>query len=374
MRRLPIKKLWLHLYLLVGLTGNLCSFAAEQHHKIDNAVKPYIEQQAFQGVVLVGQAGQTLYRRALGQPTVGMTDTNSEQPITPDMPFQIGSVTKQFTALLIMQLVEQGGLVLENSLADLFPEQCSSADMQTITVQHLLQHTSGIEEFPDETAYLQTRFAPAVIHQQALQRVCTRGVEWTPGSRFRYNNLDYLVLGAIIEAQLQQPFEQVLQQRILDPLTMQHTGMANGKTNRDDFAQDYFRTASGLQPGLDIRWENYGAAGAMYSHVDDLHAWVTALMNFTLLSEHATTTMFTSDPGKGYVAFGSWVYPAPVGIDDAPLTLVERQGQVGGYESHVVFAPEDKTVIIVLSNVSPAPFEHPYLGQGMAFDILQAVH
>lgn len=361
MRRLA----WLSILLLM-LTA--CHDDTVESVAVQKVMDNYLTEPGFNGVVQVWHQGDLLHRKAYG-----LAEQDGSE-LRPDSVFQVGSITKLFTAVLMMQLVEQERLTLDSALPEIFPDECADPRWNDVTVKHLLQHTSGIAEDPDELAYLLTDLSAGDVHTLALRQVCEDLIDMQPGSQFRYNNRDYLMLGAILEKLYQSPYQQIVEDQIIQPLQLANTGVRTGQNHPSGMASDYIRENDAWQPAPDIRWQNYGAAAAVYSNADDLAVWMEALINHRLLSEAATEILFTGVPELGYVALGSWSYSAPVGEDGAWIELVERQGQVGGYASQMVFAPQAQTMVILLSNVSPVELAHPYLGQGMACDLLRVVH
>src|SRR5690606_13646030 len=229
--------------------------------------------------------------------------------IEADMIFQIASMTKQFTAVAILQLMENGKLSLNDTLQkyiDYFP----SKD-HPITVEHLLTHTSGIPEFfdidEDEYHLLVKEHTPVEL----ISYFENEPLEFKPGSKFRYSNSNYVLLGAIIEKASGLPYGQYIQERLFKPLGMNSTGL---------WYQDYFKEDQ-IPLGYMIKGDEYVvstpiggsvlySSGGIVSTVDDLYIWNRALKNNSILSAESSSKMFTSKTltdGQSY-AYGYGVF------------------------------------------------------------------
>ncbi len=331
----------------------------------------YHVQGHFDGVALIAQNGHVLYADGFGQ-----ADRERQVPNTPDTPYRLCSITKQFTALLVMQLVQQGRLRLGGVVTDYLPDFRHDTGSR-ITVENLLTHTSGLAQLdsvlPDDGFYSKraARFAsPAYVIKRFLSGELTR----PPGQKFEYNNADYIVLSAILERVTGRPYDRLFQERIFRPLGMRHTGFIT----RDRFsarqAQGYVQQKSRLAPEPYIHVANFGASGAMYSTASDLLLWDRALDTNRLLTKKYQDIMFTPRPTLGYEALSSWVYHASLpGIKTGPR-LIERDGAIGAFNTLNLRAPDDGYSIILLSNTDAADIGQIYAQKGLAYDIVRALY
>ncbi len=189
---------------------------------------------------------------------------------------------------------------------------------QSITVEDLLLHRSGLPDEPD-SMYQASRDERMLVEQTlATERYQKHG-------EFHYSNMDYLVLALIIEALTGKSFDAVLRERILSPLGMDQTGLATIQTA--NFAQGYITDTNGnLQSEPSLYIENFSAAGAMYGTAMDLLKFDQALYEPTLLKPESIDAMYVSHPELGYVAYGSWVYDYYF-LPTSPK-VVERRGGI----------------------------------------------
>ncbi|MEW6336035.1 MAG: serine hydrolase [Acidobacteriota bacterium] len=344
MDRLPRGARIVTLCLGAAVLAAAAAHAAGEGERIDAMVASYAAKGQFSGAVLVARNGEVVLEKAYGL-------ANREWGIanTPDTRFRIASVTKQFTAMLVMQLVEEGKLATETTLAEALPWYRKDTGAR-VTIHHLLNHTSGIPSYTDRPDFRAAHERKAYSLKDLVTTLCSGDLQWEPGSKFRYNNSGYVILGAVIEQVAGKPYETVLRERILDPLGMTGTGYDHTETILP-------RRAAGYQ--LDLRTVVNGpfldmsvphAAGAMYSTVGDLYRWDRALYGTKLLSEQGKARMFT--PGLGEYGYGWNIVKAQVGPDKAERTLIRHAGGIRGFSSLIVRVPADGHVAVVLSNLA----------------------
>ncbi len=268
------------LFLVLLLASS--AFAQNLASKLDAHVLSYVSQGRFSGSVLVAQGGKPVLSRGYGY-----ADREWDIANTPDTKFRLGSITKQFTAMLILQLQQRGRLSVNDPVNKYVPDPPPA--WQKITIHHLLSHTSGIPNFTSFPDYQKTMHAPSPP-ADTLARFRNRPLDFEPGSQWRYSNSGYVLLGYIIEKVTGRPYADVLREFILGPLEMEDSGY--------DMPQTLLkRRASGYAPG----WKNAEylnmtiphAAGAMYSTILDLLKWDQALYTEKLLPSAALAKMFT---------------------------------------------------------------------------------
>ena len=263
-------------------------FSAQAHA----VMKYYVEDKLFTGTVLVARDGQPVFRQAYGA-------ANREWmvPNTVDTRYRIGSITKPFTATAILQLAEENKLGLddpvEKYLADL------PAGWGRASIRQLLAHTAGI---PSHTALedLYVKVLP-VKHtpEELIGLVRDRPLNHEHGTRFRYNNMAYVLLGRIIETVSGMRYPDYLEQKLLRPLGLRNSGYDDGRTVVNRLAQDYTDRVNDVVKARPFDTSNAYAAGAMYSTVDDLLAWQQMLVKGKVLSPASLNAMFT-DGGHRY--------------------------------------------------------------------------
>lgn len=367
--------------LLLATAGRVAA-AADDHAAApapaspEALVKAYHARGEFDGVALVAEGEHVRCLDAFG-PAASGTDASA---LTPQTVFPVCSITKQFTAVLVLKLVDAGRLTLDTPLGELLPEFRTDEAGRAVTVRQLLVHSSGL---PNLDAVLPERdevegfyrledvdFAHPLL---VLQKYLRGPLASAPGERFAYNNTDYWVLGAIIERLAGKPYEAVLEESLLIPLGMTHSGLCTpAHPLPAGTAQGRVRGTNGgpAQPGPVLKLENFWASGAMFSTAEDLLRWDVALDGGKLLSAAMQTAMFTPDPKLGFVALSSWVYRAAVPGGSGKVLLVERQGEIGAFHALSLRLPEQHGHILLLSNLDVADLNSTYMKKGLPFELV----
>lgn len=206
--------------------------------KIDAVIKDYQDLEIFSGVVLVADNGKPIYHKAFG-----LADRQSKIDNTVNTFFDIGSMNKTFTKIVIKQLVAEGKLKLNDRLTDYIPG-FKIPDADKITIVHLLNHTSGFGDYhsPD--------YFDLPLDQRQLQAIVERAksteLNFEPGTENDYSNLGYVILGAVIEKVSGRSYFDNVQKRIIEPLDLKHTYLNNFETLTSEIAKGYFYTPLGI--------------------------------------------------------------------------------------------------------------------------------
>jgi CubicO group peptidase (beta-lactamase class C family) len=245
--------------------------------RIDALIGQYAKDFDFMGSVLVADHGEVLFAKGYG-----LADAEAGRPNTPETKFMVGSITKQFTAMLIMQLVEQGKLTLNTRVSDVLPSFPKDVG-ERISIEMLLSHRSGLR-LPEgiESYYHLT------TQEEFIQQVLADGLRFPPGTRYGYSNAGYHVLAMIIEQVTGRTYEEVLEEQILRPLGMSNTGC-----NRNGLVLENCATSYVKLPAAYVGWsetQSYDphivsfGSGFIYSTVYDLFRFGQALCSNRLLS------------------------------------------------------------------------------------------
>nr|WP_276510368.1 serine hydrolase domain-containing protein [Longimicrobium terrae] len=321
---------------------------------------------AFDGVVLVGRGDRILFHRAIGQ-----ADRAWGIPNTTETRFPWASITKQVTAALVLQLVGEGRLALDSTLSAYLPG-LRAEHAGRVTLRHLLTNTSGLTNTEAIPGF---HVAADSARQVMVTEALGADLSSEPGKTFSYNNLDFLVLGRVVAAATGQSFEQALRSRILDRAGLRKTGMIHDEGVEMRLAAGYVGigtdSARRFAPSPPVRLASYGAAGALAGTAEDLFRFDRALLQGRLFAPALRDTMFRADPALGYVALSVWTYPLT--FAGRRVTLVERQGSIGGYTNLNLLAPDEDVVVIVLGNVDTADLFMTYGGRGLAYEIMREV-
>ncbi len=305
----------------------------------------------------------------------GLADRQTHRPHRPGAQWLWASVTKQVTGILVMQQVEAGALSLDGTAHRYLPD-FSGSNGDRITIRQLLQHLSGLPN-PDDTApdasgvpAFYTDTGTAIGDTARSLGYCAGPPKASPGASFAYNNCDYLVLGAILERVTGKPFAALVADRIARPLGLRSLKLApDGATRGGGAAVGY--GANG-KPYPTVNVATFGAAGALTGTARDLVALDRALLADTLLKPETRTLLWQGNPQLGYEALGAWSFPARLAGCTAPVSLIERRGDVGGIQVRNVIAPETGRSIAIFTNDDTVDFGEVWQGKGFAYDLLSA--
>ena len=316
------------------------AFAQQNVKKIDRLVQQYYDYGQFNGSILVADGGKVIYKKGFG-----MANMEWNIPNQPDTKFRIASITKQFTAALILQLVEEDKIKLDGKITDYLPDYRKDTGERVI-IHQLLNHTSGI---PDYRNVSSNPYSPADF----VKKHMSGDLEFEPGSRYKYNNGGYSILGAIIEKVNGKTYEAVLQERILKPLGMTDSGYAHNSSLLEKHASSYVKTPAGYVSPPYIDMSIPYAAGSMYSTVEDLFKWDQALYENKILSAESKRLMFA--PGLGDYGYGIRISDQPMGKSDRKTKVIWHGGAgVNGFASLISRAIDRRQTVIILDNGSNA--------------------
>ncbi|MEL6593113.1 MAG: serine hydrolase domain-containing protein, partial [Bacteroidota bacterium] len=259
--------------------------AQDKAATMDSLMRVYAQYGQFNGSVLVAQKGKIVYEDAFGY-----ANFEWDVPNTIDTRFRLASVSKQFTAMLIMQLVAEGKLALNEPISTYLPDY-PKAQADKVRLHHLLTHSSGIPNFTSFPAYRKMMRQPISV-EALVATFADSALEFTPGERFAYSNSGYALLGYIIEQVGGQSYEEAMQQRIFEPLGMKNSGYAHNQPIIKKRASGYNQNAGQFTNANHIEMTVPYAAGGLYSTVGDLQLWDQALYGEKLLPAKYRDMMF----------------------------------------------------------------------------------
>ncbi len=321
-------------------------FAQDKSQKIQNLLSKYHEYGQFNGSVLVADNGEVIYKGGFG-----MANMEHEIPNKPDTKHRLGSITKQFTAALVLQLVEKGKLELDAPISNYLPDYTRPA-ADVVTIHHLLTHSSGIPSYTSFPDFFKDQSRDPYSPKDFVKTFADSTLQFTPGEQFAYSNSGYFLLGHIIEEVTGKTYEQVLQENILDPLDMKDTGYDHHSTILKNRAAGYERIGNGYAnaPYLDMSLPY--AAGSLYSTVEDMYKWDRALYTDKVLSQESRKLMFTSQipAGNSEYSYGWMIDKLPVGKTRDSVNMVGHGGGINGFNTLIVRFPEEDDLILLLNN------------------------
>jgi CubicO group peptidase (beta-lactamase class C family) len=334
-------RLWLCIAVFL-LASQHAAIAQDHAAKIQEVLALAHKYRQFNGTALVAENGKVIYKGAFGPANIEW-----DIPNTPDTKFRLGSITKQFTATVILQLVEQGKIKLDAKLTDYLPEYRKDTG-DKVTIHHLLTHTSGIPSYTSQPGFFENVSRNPYKVDEFVKKYASDDFEFQPGSKYTYNNSGYFLLGAIIERVTGKTYEQVLQANIFDPAGMKNTGYDHHDTIIPKRASGYRKTPDSYTnaPYLDMSIPY--AAGSLYSTVEDMYLWDQALYTDKLLSAQSKALMykpFLDDYGYGWV-----ITNASFKQNDQPVQVITHNGGINGFTTTIVRFPKEKNLIVMLDN------------------------
>ncbi|QQS40327.1 MAG: serine hydrolase [Acidobacteriota bacterium] len=331
-------------FLLLVIAATAVTAAAQDKAKqLDEMVQAYFNVGQFHGSALVAENGKVIFKKGYG-----MADYEWDIPIKPDTKFRLGSITKQFTATLILQLREEGKIDLDKKLADYLPYYRKDTGSK-VTIHQLLNHTSGIPSYTGLPRFFEDVSRNAYGVEGFVKEFCSGDLEFEPGSKYSYNNSGYFLLGAIVEQITGKKYEEVLQERIFGPLGMNDSGYDHHSTIIKHRATGYNKTEDGYEnsPYLDMSIPY--AAGSVYSTVEDLYKWDRALDSEKVLKQESKDLMFK--PGMSNYGYGFVISEMNIGDSGRKAKIIGHGGGINGFNTLITRLPESDSLVVLLGNV-----------------------
>jgi len=304
--------------------------------RLDQVVNSYTTGNAFMGSVLVVDGDRVLLDKGYG-----MADLEWNIHDAPDVKFRLGSLTKQFTATLVLLLQQDGKLKIEDPVSKYLLDAPKA--WEKVTLANLLGHTSGIPSFTNPKEFTVWKMSPHTPEEElALFR--DKPLDFEPGSQFSYSNSNFEVLGVVIEKVSGKKYGDLLRERIFAPLGMKDSGLDTDELILPKRAQGYMPGPGGIvlarSESMTVPW----AAGSIYSTTGDLLKWEQGLFGGKVLSADSLKAMTT--PGKGNYGLG-------VGVDKKDgLDVVQHGGGIEGFNTHLLYVPDRRIAVVALSNVN----------------------
>jgi CubicO group peptidase (beta-lactamase class C family) len=293
---------------------------------------------AFHGTIAVVRDGEIRYLESFGT-----ADPDRQMPNTPATRYRLGLLTEQFTAAAVMQLRDEGKLSLDDPVTRFIPEYPGGA---AITVEHLLAHTSGIQNYTN-LPYFHTWKNQPHTTEQLVARFASLPLEFVPGEDFSPTNSGYYLLGAIIERVSGQSYADYVQQHLFEPAGMRATGFGDAYETGEQARGHVWNDDEQLDPPDPIDMSVFGAAGGIVATPIDLIAWDAALYGDTILAPSTIEEMTT--PGEYGYGYG-WVVSEAYG-----QTVLSFPGAIDGFNGSMLRFLEDRTMVLVLCNTEVVP-------------------
>ena len=303
--------------------------------KIDSLLLSYAKINRFNGTVLVYKKGKVILEKGYGY-----QDIKNKIPNTANTIFQVGSITKQFTATVVLKLAEENKLTLQDKLTKYFPDYPRGNE---ITIEHLVSHTSGIYEYFRNPLYHQSKAEKPLTKEDRMDFFKDKPMDFNPGTSFSYCNSGYELLGLIIEIITRKPYEQVVKEMILKPLKMINSGFDFIGLKSSLKAKPYSLFSKDKNTES-IPWDSTAtyAAGSLYSNAKDMYLWHQGLLKNKIIKKSSLEKAYT--PVLSGYGYAWWI--------DSLYTkrIVSHGGNVEGFTSHFIRVPEDDVCIVLLNN------------------------
>jgi D-alanyl-D-alanine carboxypeptidase len=318
------------------------SLSSNTTSQLDQAIPQAMSQDNIPGAIVGVWSRNGNYVRAFG-----VSDTTTRSPMQQGFYMRIGSITKSFTVTALLQLVDQGRVSLDDPISKYL---AGVPNGDQITIRQLAGMQSGLFSYTDDDGFQASVLAHPLQQwsiAQLLQIAFSHPPNFPPGTNFQYCNTNTVLLGLVVEKVTGQSLASYLQQRVLNPLHLDHTALPSGNELPNPHAQGYTQKGSPGQPRNATDWNPSwaGAAGAMYATLNDLHSWVPPLATGTLLkpSTQAQRLQFVpfkagppgSTYGLGMTNFSGWI---------------GHGGNLSGYSSMALYLPSQRASLVILVN------------------------
>lgn len=361
------------LFLLPALLG-VCAVACSGQPSLPANLQPLVQQldsaanTATQGPESASLTLGLVTREGLvWAKSYGYADIAKKTPATVDSVYRIGSITKQFTALMLLQLVHDGKVHLTDPVEKYFPEvnlvQGRHPTAPPITLIQLATHTAGLGREPDDTEKYTT--GPVAEWDKTLIEALphTKYIS-EPGTQWSYSNIGYAILGAALSRAAHRPYPDYVRERILKPLGMTHSDFEATPAIRETLATGYTSDKGKLDATIPTKEHETGRGykvpnGALYSTVGDLARFeVFEMMNGPEsvlpkkeLKENRKRVVFSNPDFEGGYGLG-FAMLSPVDGHDITATFLGHQGGVAGYVAWAVFEPHANVGVVILDNAN----------------------
>ncbi len=342
--RIP-SRVWSTLILVFVLASGV--EAQSRSDRAEAYLRSFHDLRGFNGAALVIDEGRVLFDGAFG-----FIDHESQEPATKDTRFRIASLTKQFTAALILRLEELGMLDVDAAVGA-YIQEYPSPQSQQITLHHLLTHTSGLPSYTNLPGFLEARAEQPLTPADIVALTWLEPLSFKPGTDFEYSNSGYVLLGWIVERVTGQPYSEALSEYVLTPLGLTDTGYDHSLVPTAGHAKGHTRGLTDYTASRRIDPSLPYSAGMLYSTAPDLARWNAALLGWDSISPFADAAsrerMLT--PGLQSYGYGISIASRDLGRD-SDVRVVEHTGGIFGFSAFARAFPDQHRLIILLDNTS----------------------
>lgn len=318
-----------HLFLCISLIASTQIFA---QHKLDTYFEHLSANKKFMGSVALLFNDSIIYKK-----TVGFANADTKREMNNDTKIRIGSITKTYTAVLILKAIEEGKLKLSDKLDAFYPQVKNSTK---ISIEQLLKHRSGIVNFTEISGENQWEQFPHT-EEEFIHFFVNEKSNFEPGTDYEYSNTNYTLLGFILQKIYKKSFAEILDEKICRPLNLKNTYFSTETDEAKNEAFSYNIQDRYLQ-NAKVNFFNHPASGGMVSTAIELNKFLSGLFNGKLISEKSLGLMLPKNKGE----YG-------MGIEKLPFNSPEgftHGGRIENYFSEYWYFPKEKLGIVTLSN------------------------
>lgn len=341
-------------FVVAVVLSAVTSFAQDNVARFDKLMQQYHDKRGFVGTVIVAENGTITYARGFG-----MADREKEIPNGPKIHYRIASITKTFTATMIMKLAEQGKLNVKDPISRYLPDYRKDV-ADKVTIHHLLTHSSGIPNYVSSAEWRKQVQQPMQSLDYLIRTYCSGDLEFEPGSKFSYSNSGYVLLGAIISKVTGMTYDNALHTMILDPAGMKETGLDCTGLDIPGRAEGYvagYSEESDKAEQWNIDWAY--SAGAIYSTPEDMVKWDQALYDNAMITKPSLRLMSTPyfpafQPGFNY-GYGFTLSKRVKTRSGDSVLVMSHEGGLPGFNSLFSRVLANHQMVFVVSNASDAP-------------------
>ncbi len=335
----------IHPFQVLFVLLSLSIFPYGLHAQSDiNAIDKILSEKYIEAepgaTALVYRKGDVIFRKGFG-----LANLELNVPMRPENVFEIGSITKQFTAVAILMLEEQGKLSITDEITKFIPDYPTHG--KSISIHHLLNHTSGIKSYTSIPSFREN--ARVDMSPTELMDVFkNEPMDFEPGAQFLYNNSGYILLGHIIEVVTEDTYENFIQKNIFEPLGMENSYYGSHKRIIDNRAYGYQKDGDTFVNADYLSMTLPYAAGSLMSTIDDLLKWQLALNNYKLISKESYEKAINGSTLNNGDEIG-YGYGLRKGTTQGTKSI-SHGGGIFGYTTMGVYLPEEDIFVSILSN------------------------
>ena len=335
-------------FLMMLLLSKASRSQGINKQKIDSFFNILERNNKAMGTIAVSRNGEIIYSRSIGYSFI----TSQEQiKANKDSKYRVGSITKMFTATMVLQLIEEGKIKLNTTLNHFF-HHIPNADK--ITIENLLNHRSGLHDIINDDSIKYSSFMDDFkTSEQVIDLIAKFQPDFEPNEKSAYSNSNYIILGSIIEKITQKSYSENLKQRITDRIGLSNTYNQEGSINPQNQEAFSYQYINGWKPITENNSSSHFGCGSILSTSKDLVKYIEALFSDKLINRHSLEIMKTRKEGYG-MGMNQFPYDGKIAFG--------HDGHIFGFTSMLFYFPEDNLTLAYITNGESYPFNKIFKG------------